>query len=179
MGKKLFGNRIAVTVWTVLLTSLIGWGIDYLALVPINFSSSGFWWFAVGITVFATVIAIIFNAIYKFIEDGYDYYETVWGFLFKGNTVPAILGCIGIVLIIAMFITSISGWKMGHSDQYANIVTVEEGNFAEEVPNVTDNQNIVYVDQKTAQKLGDRTLGGVKNSSWYEVDDEYNLVCIN
>ena len=178
MIKKLFGNRIAVLLWTVCLTVLIGLGINYLALVPINISSSGFWWFTLALIVIGVVIAFIFTAIYRYVSDQPDWYDfKEWC---KAYMIPTILIYVGIILILAFFITSISGWKMGHSDQYASIVKIEEGNFAEDVPNASDNQaNIVYVDQKTAQKLGDRTLGEIENSSWYEVDSEYNLVCID
>ena len=178
MVKKLFGNRIAVVLWTACLTLLLCWGIDYLALVPLNISSSGFWWFNVGLTVIGVIIALIFTAIYRYVSDQDEYYGfKEWC---KAYIIPTILICVAIVLLLTFLITSIGGWQMGHADQYANIVKVEEGNFAEEVPNASENQNkIVYVDQKTAQKLGDRTLGSVKNSSWYEVDSEYNLVCIN
>ena len=37
----------------------------------------------------------------------------------------------------------------------------------------------VIVDMKTAQRLGDRTIGTIKHASWYEADDEYDLIEVN
>ena len=39
--------------------------------------------------------------------------------------------------------------------------------------------NISIVDMGTAERLGDRTIGSIKNSAWFEVDDEYNLIEYN
>ena len=39
--------------------------------------------------------------------------------------------------------------------------------------------NISIVDMETAEHLGDRTIGSIKNSAWYEVDNEYNLIDYN
>mgnify|MGYP006967344259 CR=1 FL=1 len=37
-------------------------------------------------------------------------------------------------------------------------------------------ENLSIVDMETAERLGDRTVGSIKNSAWYEVDNEYNLI---
>ncbi len=178
MAKKIFGNRFMSVVWTVLFTVLIGWGIDYLALVPMNFSSRGFWWFTLCMLIIGIVLSFIFTKIYLYISDE-DYYGDFEEYI-KDYCIPWILVACLIIFIIVMFVTSIGGWKMGNSDQYADLITIEEGNFEEEIPNASEDKDvIIYIDQKTAQKLGDRALGSMENASWYEADPEYNLVLIN
>lgn len=61
--------------------------------------------------------------------------------------------------------------------EYANLIEVGEGSFEEDVPQITN--TAVIVDMKTAQKIGDRTIGTIPHASWYEVDDEYNLIVVN
>lgn len=64
------------------------------------------------------------------------------------------------------------------AEEYANLLEISDGNFEHDI--ITANsEDIISVDVKTAQRLGDRVLGSVENSSWYEVNDEYNLVEIN
>ena len=76
-----------------------------------------------------------------------------------------------------MFFTSISGWKCAHAEQYANLIKIEEGNFEKDIPQMSN--EAVIVDMKTAQRLGDRTIGTIKHASWYEADDEYDLIGVN
>lgn len=77
-----------------------------------------------------------------------------------------------------MVATGYTSWEITRAENYQKIVEVSNGNFQEDVPDIEDD-DIVVVDMKTAQKLGDRILGTVKNAAWYEVDSEYNLVTIN
>lgn len=67
---------------------------------------------------------------------------------------------------------------MCNAQDYANLLEVVDGDFERDI--ITANsEDIISVDVKTAQRLGDRVLGSIENSSWYEVNDEYNLVTIN
>lgn len=48
-------------------------------------------------------------------------------------------------------------------------------NFNQDVVNV-DNANIPSVDLATAQKVGDRTIGAIKNATWYELDNYSSII---
>lgn len=97
----------------------------------------------------------------------------------KLQWIPSGLGFIVIFCsILFLIIGWISTWKIFNVDNYRNRAVVSEGaNFTEDFPKLTDSSNIPYVDLETARKLGDRTIGKLSHSSWYEVDDEYNLIC--
>ena len=56
------------------------------------------------------------------------------------------------------------------------MITLEEGNFEEDINPIQNVENLSIVDMETAERLGDRTIGSIKNSAWYEVDNEYNLI---
>lgn len=73
---------------------------------------------------------------------------------------------------------SINSAPICNAKAYANLLEVADGNFENDI--ITANsEDIISVDVTTAQRLGDRVLGSIENSSWYEVNDEYNLVTIN
>ena len=56
------------------------------------------------------------------------------------------------------------------------MITVEESDFNADI---SDESMQIIVDVATADKLGDRTIGTIQNSSWYETDNEWNLCEIN
>ena len=88
-----------------------------------------------------------------------------------------------IIILIVIIIVALIGWftsgKMFHSAQYQQIAEICDGNFQADFTDISKediNNMSAIVDLDTARKLGDRTVGGIQNSSWYEVDDEYNLI---
>ena len=144
---------------------LVGLAINYLALPAKTFASGGFWWYVL-------VELIVIFAAYGITEMAtYDYDD--------GKPIGSIItGCLAGVWLIVFIVTAISGSQMVNPYEYQKIAQVEEGNFEEDIIEASP-EDIVIVDVKTARKLGDRTLGTLKNAAWYEVDDEYNLVTIN
>ena len=83
------------------------------------------------------------------------------------------------ICILMLFVGWISTWTVFHAEKYRSIADISvENSFDKDFPEVLpDGSNIPYVDLETAQKLGDRTIGKLKHSSWYDVDNEYNLIC--
>lgn len=86
-----------------------------------------------------------------------------------------------VIIICAFLLLELVGWASGssvfHADDLQQIATIEAGDFSEDFPNISEStENIAIVDMKTAQVLGDRTIGNVQNSSWFDVDGEYNLI---
>lgn len=167
MSKTNFGGRCIAFICTLVITALIGWGIDYLALPAITFQSSGFWWFWLGMLVLGTVIYFIANGIVNCVNCE------------EGGHIPGIvIGVIAGVWFIVFIVTAIACSVIANDIEYSNVITVEDGNFKEDIEEI-NLDDIVVVDVKTAQKLGDRTIANIPNATWYDVDDEYNLVVIN
>lgn len=81
-----------------------------------------------------------------------------------------------LTLVVALGIGGLTSSHMFNASNYHNIVDIEDANFEDDIPKVTDDIPVVIVDVYTAQKLGDRTVGNIANPSWYEVDNEYNLI---
>lgn len=82
------------------------------------------------------------------------------------------------LVALLWFGLSISSTPISCAEEYANLLEISNGDFEHDI--ITANsEDIISVDVETARRLGDRILGSVENSSWYEVNDEYNLVTIN
>ena len=94
-------------------------------------------------------------------------------------TMPSkITGVITGIVLLVIIIGFITTWRIFHVEQYREIVTVtQENSFERDFPKVeNDGKNIAYVDLNTARKLGDRAIGNIKHASWYDVNQEYNLI---
>ena len=170
--ERLFGSRLMVVVWTLLITSLIGLGLNYLFLVPATLESSDEWFFLTFLLFVATGISWLFSFIRERIKDEY-FNDTI-----KNYIVTFILLAVWILSLLIWLITGMTGWKMFNAERYSNLISIESCSFEQDIQEV-DVNNMIITDVKTARKLGDRTLGSVKNSSWYEVDNEYNLISID
>jgi len=142
------------------ITALLGVWINYLAMPAWNIRSVGLW----GFMAVMAVIAIILFAIAEYLADEHEYHFSV------GSSI------ILAVLLVGMLICGITSSHMFNANSYHRIIDIEEGNFNNDIPKASGNMPISIVDVATAEKVGDRTIGGIKNATWYEVDDEYNLI---
>jgi len=156
---KLIGRLIASVA-----TILLGVWFNYLAMPAWNFRSAGMW----GFLLLMSIIGIIIFAIAEWIISNIDDCT----FTFTGISVV-----LAVITLIALIIGGITSAQMFNASNYHNLVEIEDGNFEEDIPMVTLKAPIsIIIDVETAQKVGDRTIGGIKNATWYEVDDEYNLI---
>lgn len=137
----------------------LGIVINYFALVPYNPRSIGFWCL-IGFTFLA--IAVIEFLVESYFDES-----------FLATWVNSIITCICIIVLLIGGLTSA---KIFNIDKYQSLVEIQDGNFEKDISSVDDVNDIAIVDMQTAQSLGDRTIGSIKNSTWYEVDDEYNLI---
>ena len=78
----------------------------------------------------------------------------------------------GFVLIILLAVFSS---PLIQAPAYQSLIEIEEGDFTSEVAS-NNIDEIAVVDVATAERLGDRTIASLENSSWYDVDNEYNLI---
>lgn len=80
------------------------------------------------------------------------------------------------VCVLCMIIGGLTSCSLFRADDYHAMIEIESGNFEEDINRIENTDNISIVDMETAESVGDRTVGSIKNSTWYEVDDEYNLI---
>lgn len=151
-------SRFMVAVVVVFL----GFGLNYLFLPAWNFRSSGIYWFLLVLFIIATIL-------FGFFESSVDEPQIA--------TIISACGC-GIIVIIGI-ISIFTSAQVFHASRYQSLIDIEEGNFAKEVVASNNLQNISVVDVATAQQVGDRTIAALENPSWYEVDNEYNLIIYN
>lgn len=154
--------RLGVSLVVAVVLGLL---INYLAMPAMTIHSTGFWWFVGGELIIFAVCYFISSAI----ADDLDEAPAI------GIAIAAAIG----VWLVFFIITAIIGSQMANAYDYQKVATVEDNTSFEEDFLEAETDNLIIVDVATAKKLGDRTLGTIPNSSWYEVDDEYNLILIN
>lgn len=140
----------------------LGFVLNFFMLPAWSFRSSSMYWFLLLLFVIAT---ILFGFIEWLLEE------------LKIATIISACGC-GVIVIIGI-ISFFTSAQIFHASSYQSLIDIEEGNFTKEVVTVNNLQNISVVDVATAQKVGDRTIAALENPSWYEVDNEYNLIIYN
>ena len=133
--------------------------INYLFLPAWSFNSGGLYAFVFVISCIALLCFII-------AEDGDDLFFTI----------P--IGIVVGIIIVAIIIGAVTSTQIFHAQQYRALIDIEDGTFNEEIANSNIN-NLAVVDVDTAERLGDRTLASLDNPSWYDVDNEYNLILYN
>lgn len=141
----------------------IGVGINYLFLPAWNMKDEGMY----GFLIFMFVIGAVLFALV----------EVIW--MDDDSLIIAIIcGVIGAIIFVFLIFSSITSSPFFNVSKYQSLIEIEEGNFGQEVM-ANNIQNIAVVDVDTAKKLGDRTIATLQNPSWYELDDEYNLIMYN
>lgn len=149
----------------LVITIAIGVWINYLAMPAWNIRSEGLWWF---VFVMAAIAAIVFAIAEAITND----LESFWtDFSCTGVALIAV-----VIVLLAIIICALCSSKMFNANKYHNLIAFEEGKFDLDIPKVSEKMQLPIVDISTARKVGDRTTGNIKNATWYEVDNEYNLI---
>lgn len=173
-------------LWTAIIVvvfmAIFCFPLEYLLQPSKNFHSWDLWAFVWIVLALTTACTFITSAILKKVWDMYGEDESYgikdwFKHFFTRNMVPHIFLLLLVLWSIIFFATGIPAWKCFNADEYASLISVQEGNFAEDVIEI-GSDDIVIVDVKTAQRLGDRTIGSLQNSGWFEADNEYNLISI-
>ena len=167
-GNNTLASRLIAGAVALVVTILLGLAINYLALPAISFASSGFWWFCIVMGVIATVAFLIANVIVNEREGTYG----------EGHIPTIVIISATGVLLLVFIVTAIIGGTMVQPKEHSNLITIENGNFDEDISKI-NLEELVVVDVRTACQTGQRVAAKIPNSYWYEIDSEYNLVVIN
>ena len=149
-------------VWRLLgLAATVGIGgvINYIALPAWNLRSAGLWCFF--------IIAIIFCAVFQYII---DYIEDENFVGIKIN------GAIAAVMVLVLIVGGATSAQMFNAGKFQKMAEIVEGDFEKDINHIENTSIISIVDMGTAKHVGDRTVGSIKNATWYEVNNEYNLI---
>lgn len=145
------GITVVLSIW-----------VYYLALPAWNIRSAGLWSYCLCVAVIAIVAFGLAED--KTAKKNADYVGSI-----------ASIVCAAAILI-GMLVCGISSSYVTNAKDYHNMIEFVEGNFDEDIPKLSEDMPISIVDVDTAKKLGDRTIGGIKNATWYDVGNEYNLI---
>lgn len=156
------------------LMTLLYFGISqFCFMVPINLRSQMFW---STIIIWACLITVIAWYLVKRSERNRGYCGNDEPSALKKFATYALIGTIASI-VIYLIACLISG-PFFHAQEYANLITIADGDEETEIPDI-ETDTMIVVDMKTAEKYGDGQLSYVENPMHYEVDDEYNLMCVN
>lgn len=156
--KNTKGKAIAAIIWIALI--LISY---YLLLVPINIQSVNFWAY---LSIMLLLGAGLFLLTQVAVEKRITLKKQVWSNLVIASVL--ILAAGGVMAIYSM--------PIFHAQQYATLIEKHEGNFSEDVAEITFDQ-VPTVDRDTAQRLGDRKMGEiVELVSQFRVASDYTQI---
>jgi len=138
------------------------WG-NYLVSPAWGFRSTEMWWF---LLIMGIITVVIFGIVEWFLYEEED----------EIPICSIVSGVATVVIIIVMVVGGLTGAKSFNAAKYRDLIEIEEADFERDIPKATEDSEFFIVDLETARKLGDRTVGSIENISWYDVDDEYNLI---
>ncbi|MBR4960431.1 MAG: hypothetical protein IKY52_06005 [Clostridia bacterium] len=165
-NKRTLGTIVPILLAVV----VIGVGY-YVTLPPLNPCSSQFWtFFFFTLAVIGGAGLLISLANRKIII--VDQHIKLPGF------VKVLLG-IAAVCLALLLIFSIASSQMLRAGTYSSLITVEQGNFAEDVPESEYVTDIALMDSQSARIIGARTLGTLSDLvSQYNVSNTYTQIAM-
>jgi len=164
--KPLGGKAVCVAV-NLGVTLLAGLLIFYVNLPAINLHAGEFYGFVFFLCLIYCGCALLTSGFRKDAEKGWG------GFVKTQCRVPLFL--IAAIVVVSL-LGSLSSWVVLRADSYQKLLSVQTGDFAAEVDEISYDQ-IPMLDKASAQRLGDRKLGELADMvSQFEVAEEYSQI---
>ncbi len=165
--RKAIGTPFGRTMLNLAVTLLFAAVYFYIALPPINVKAPEFYVFALLVCGVYGLCAILTSG---FQGDGAKGY---FSFLKKQCLIPL---AAAVLLVATALVGSALGWQVFRANSYRDLLTVETGDFAAEVEEISFDQ-IPMLDRDSAAKLGNRKLGELADMvSQFEVADNYTQI---
>ena len=144
----------------------------YITLPAINIHSVGFWWFII------SILGVIF--VWRLIKANMRNFKTqnqqVYMDKFSASLSVKIIGALLVLAIVVFLIGTLLGSPIINAGKYQKLLTVEKGNFAEDVAQA-DYDTIPLLDKASASLLGDRKMGSmVEFVSQFEAAGDYTQI---
>ena len=172
-------SRIATKI---ILTAFIGLAVTgaayYFMLPAINIHSTGFW-------TFLMIPVLCFTLPFLLKKEGgerrRDNINNNHKFQFMGASPKVKLNKAALVIILVpvavLIIGGILSSKMFNAQKYADVITVTEAKFDEDMKETDEVTNIALMDSESAQIVGNRTLGTLSDVvSQYEIGAKYTQI---
>lgn len=153
----------------LLITLLLGGAYFYVALPALNPHASEFYSFIIGLCIVYIILTLITKGLTDYSAGIRQYIKTI----IKNCKIPAF---IAIAAVAVSLIGSATSWKLIRAKDYRDLITVEQGDFAKDVDEISFDK-IPVLDKNSAQRLGDRKLGELSEMvSQFEVSDDYTQI---
>ena len=165
--RKAIGTPLGRTLLNLAVTLVVGAIYYYAELPALNLHAGSLYVFVILLCAVYCGMAILTSGFQGEGAKGY------FGFVKKQCKVPFFLT---LALIVTAIVGSVVGWHLIRAADYRDLLTVETGDFANEVEEISFDQ-IPMLDRDSAEKLGNRKLGELADMvSQFEVDDDYTQI---
>ncbi len=173
-------------VLSTLATALVAFGLFWFQLPPLNLRCPTFWTFICEVLI-AALVCFSLGGLWDFLRslklqqttDGHVVFQNAPSYHLNKRFFRSWRGVIAIVVAavaILLSVGSLIGAEIFHAAAYRDMITVEEGDFATDIAELSMNQ-IPVVDRDTASRLGKRTLGSIPDLvSQFEISQDYTQV---
>ena len=160
--RKPKGSPVARVLISLLVTLVFGAVYFYFKLPAINLQNEGFYWFII-------LLCIVFSVCMIFLQGVQS--GSAREFVSQTKKTLAAPVVITAAAILVIVIGSLAGWVIFRSGDYADLMPIENGDFASEVSEIEWDQ-IPMLDETSANNLANRQLGELSDLvSQFEVDD--------
>ena len=165
--RKAVGTPFTRTLINIVVTLIFAAAYFYVVLPALNFKAGEFYVFVLLCCGVYALCAILTSGFQGTGVKGY------FGFLKKQCLIPLIIAA---ALLATAVVGSVLGWQIIRANDYRDLLTVDEGDFAAEVEEISYAQ-IPMVDKNSAVKLGNRKLGELADMvSQFEVMENYTQI---
>jgi hypothetical protein len=159
-------------ILAIIITVVISALAYYIVLPPLNVFSPMFW-------ISLTFVIILFGIIYAFLgaKDGVNkIFQGQFKKQYKDKTTSSakLFIIIAAIPVAVLIVGSLISSTFFNATDYANIITVQEAVFEEDMPENDLVTNIPLMDSESANIIGNRTLGALSEVvSQYQVNGSY------
>lgn len=154
---------------SVVLTAIIAALLFYVSLPALNIYSQDFWMTLV-------LVFLLFGGIYFLLglKDGVKNLKKGQKFFTKGFHMGKLVAILVAVPVLVLVVGNLISSTLFNAKAYAQIITVEEAVFEEDMPETDLVSNIALMDSASANVIGNRTLGALSDVvSQYQINGSY------
>lgn len=160
-----------------LVVTLLAAGLMYYLFLPaLNVQSVGFWMYLFVVFLIFLILFSIWTEVENSAAAGKKPKKNPKKDK-ADNITMGISGGLVILTLAILVIGGIASHKVFHAKTYANMITVENAVFAEDMEEATSVSNIALMDTQSATIIGNRTLGALSDVvSQYEISGTYSQI---
>lgn len=165
--RKPIGTPLTRTLINLGVTLLVGLAWFYVELPPLNLQDEGFYFFVLLLCATYAMCAIVTSGFQGTGLRGY------FEFLRKQCLIPF---AVAVLLVAVYLVGSLAGWVVFRASAYSSLLTIQPGDFAEDIEEINYNQ-IPMLDADSASQLGNRKLGELSDMvSQFEIINNYTQI---